>query len=159
MERHKSYTELSDPLWAEFPEQRFRPESTRTYLESPAARREAGIRGRRRPGWRRPRRSRCPQSRSPAAPRRPRQGPLRRPLRSPGRDRQRGRRTDLTQPWREVRRHRLSEKHQPTSRYHVRQRPLCLRLLSEASWRREKAEAETRPQYPVGPGGVGEPKR
>ena len=31
----------------------------------------------------------------------------------------------------------VSEKHQPNSRHSVRQRPLCLRLPSHTSWRRE----------------------
>ena len=31
----------------------------------------------------------------------------------------------------------VSEKHQPNSRHGVRQRPLCLRLPSHTSWRRE----------------------
>lgn len=95
---NKSYTELSDALRTEFPDNRSRPERAGTHPDPPAARRAAGAQERLRPGWRRPRRSRCQQSRSPAAPRRPRPGPPRRPLHSPARGR-RGRRTDLNQPW------------------------------------------------------------
>lgn len=74
-----------------------------SHRDPPAARRVVAARGRRRPGWRRPRRSRCPQSHSLAAPRRPRPGlPRQRPpprsLARGHRAHRRERRMDPTQP-------------------------------------------------------------